>query len=172
MRGGGGGVGGICIETSIATGSDEELTVRTESVRWVLPSPPFLPIFISLPWVLLKFHLARKVRVELQSEMCPRSIPQPWYLDKHVPGRFPHFKGALQKVKPDPPCVSLLQKWNSQTHSFIRIMKHYDSPGPVPGTRPPGGTSHSLCLKDLLAKVRKGTKQAHIRPEGKMKHRM
>lgn len=46
---GGVGGGGICIETSVATGSDEVLTVRTESVRWRLPSPPFLPVFISLP---------------------------------------------------------------------------------------------------------------------------
>lgn len=133
---------------------------------------PLPPYFHQLALGAVEVSFGKKSQSGTPVRNVPKKHSPTLVLGQECPRPVPHFKGALQKVKPDPPCVSLLQKWNSQTHSFICIMKHYDSPGPVPGTRPPGGTSHSLCLKDLLAKVRKGTKHAHVRPEGKMKHRM
>ena len=68
-------LGGICIETSFATGSDSVLTVRTESVRCTCfaPSPPD---FHQLALGKVEVSLGKKG----QSGTTVRNIPK-----KHSP---------------------------------------------------------------------------------------
>lgn len=61
-------------------------------------------------------------------------FPNLWDLDKNIPGHFPILREHHRNWSWIS-CVCFPPREVALSHSFNRMMKHYYSPGPVPGPR-------------------------------------